>query len=55
MLSEKLKYLNDYEWATIWPIISVVLFTAIFLFIVIMVINYKKKDIKIWEDMPFDE
>ena len=55
MLSEKLKYLNDYDWITIWPIVSVVLFTAIFIFIVFMVIKFKKKDIGIWEAMPLDE
>lgn len=54
MLSERLKYLSENEWLTLWPSISVVLFTLIFIFIIIMVIGYKKKDIKKWESLPLD-
>ncbi len=55
MLGEKLKYLQDSHWVTIWPNISVVLFTVIFILIVITVIKYKKTDVKIWESMPLDD
>ena len=55
MLGDKLKYLEDNHWATIWPNISVVLFTIIFIIIVIMAIKYKKSDIRKWESMPFDD
>ena len=55
MLSERLKYLSEYDWFTIWPIISVVLFTLIFIFIIFMVIRFKKKDVKLWEAMPLDD
>ncbi len=55
MLGDKLKYLEDNHWATIWPNISVVLFTIIFIIIVIMVIRYKKSDVKEWESMPLDD
>ncbi len=55
MLGDKLKYLEDNQWATIWPNISVVLFTFIFIVIVIMVIRFKKSDIRKWESMPFDD
>ncbi len=55
MLGDKLKYLEDNHWATIWPNISVILFTAIFIIIVIVVIKYKKSDIEKWEAMPLDE
>ncbi len=55
MLGDKLKYLEDHKWATIWPNISVVLFTIIFIIIVIMVIKYKKSDIKKWREMPLDD
>lgn len=55
MLGDKLKYLEDNHWATIWPNISVVLFTIIFIIIIIMVIKYKKSDIRKWESMPLDD
>ncbi len=55
MLGEKLKYLQDNHWVTVWPNISVVLFTVIFILIVIIVIRYKKTDIKVWESMPLDD
>jgi len=55
MLGEKVKYLSEYDWAMIWPKISVVLFTIIFLFIVFMVITFKKKDVKEWEAMPLND
>ena len=55
MLSDKLKYLSEYEWMTIWPIISVVLFTSVFIFIIIMVIRFKKKDVADWESMPLED
>lgn len=55
MLGEKLKYLNEYDWVTLWPKISVVLFTVIFLFIVYMVIKFKKKDVEEWEAMPLND
>ncbi|NPA44059.1 MAG: hypothetical protein GXO49_00840 [Chlorobi bacterium] len=55
MLGEKLKFLSEYDWATIWPKISVVLFTLIFLFIVYMAITFKKKDIEEWEAMPLND
>lgn len=55
MLGDKLKYLEDNNWTTIWPNISVVLFTIIFIIIVIIVIKYKKSDVKKWESMPLDD
>ncbi len=55
MLGDKLKYLEDNHWATIWPNVSVVLFTLIFIIIVIMVIKYKKSDVEKWEAMPLDD
>ncbi len=55
MLGEKVKYLSEHDWAMIWPKISVVLFTLIFLFIVYMVITFKKKDVAEWEAMPFND
>ncbi len=55
MLGEKLKYLNDNDWITIWPMISVVLFTLIFISIVFIVVRLKKKDVREWEIMPLDE
>ncbi len=55
MLGEKLKFLSEYDWATIWPKISVVLFTLIFLFIVYMAITFKKKDVEEWEAMPLND
>jgi len=54
MLGEKVKFLSEYEWALIWPKVSIVLFLIIFLFIVYMAITYKKKDIEKWEVMPLD-
>ncbi len=55
MLGDKLKYLEDNDWATVWPNISVILFTVIFIIIVITVIKYKKSDIQEWESMPLDD
>jgi len=55
MLSEKLKYLSNSDWATLWPMISVVLFTLIFIYIVYMAIKFKKKDIAKWESMPLED
>ena len=55
MLGEKLKYLQDHDWATVWPNISLILFTLIFIIIVIMVIRYKKSDVEKWEQMPLDD
>lgn len=55
MLGEKVKYMSEYEWAMIWPKISVVLFTLIFIFIVYTVIKFKKKDIEEWEAMPLND
>ena len=55
MLGEKVKYLSEYDWAMIWPKVSVVLFTIIFLFIVFMVIRFKKKDVEEWEAMPLND
>ncbi|MCF6365570.1 MAG: hypothetical protein L3J35_05145 [Bacteroidales bacterium] len=55
MLGEKLKYLNEHDWITIWPTISVILFTIIFLYIVYTAIKFKKKDVAKWESMPLDE
>ncbi len=55
MLGDKLKYLEDHKWATIWPNISVVLFTLLFIIIIIIVIKYKKSDVKKWEAMPLDD
>jgi hypothetical protein len=55
MLSERLKYLYENDWLSLWPTISVVLFLAIFIFIVFMVLRYKKKDVQEWESMPLDE
>jgi len=42
------------DWLGIWPSISVVLFFAIFIYIVYQVVRYDKKLIKKWETMPFD-
>ena len=55
MLGEKVKYLSEYDWAMLWPKVSVVLFTLIFLFIVYMVITFKKKDVAEWEAMPLND
>jgi len=54
MLGEKVKFLSDYNWAMIWPKVSLVLFFLIFLFIVYMAVTYKKKDVEKWESMPLD-
>ncbi len=54
MLGEKVKFLGEYDWAMLWPKVSLVLFTLIFLFIVYMAITYKKKDVDRWESMPLD-
>ncbi len=55
MLGEKLKYLEGHDWATIWPNISLILFTMIFIVIVITAIRYKKSDVEKWEQMPLDD
>ncbi len=55
MLGEKFKFLSEYDWATLWPRISVVLFTLVFLFIVYMVLTFKKKDVEEWEAMPLND
>jgi hypothetical protein len=55
MLGDKLKYLEDRPWATLWPNISLVLFTLIFIIIIIAVIRYKKSDVQKWENMPLDD
>ena len=55
MLGDKLKYLEDNHWATIWPNVSLVLFSLIFIVIVIIAIRYKKSDVKKWESMPLDD
>ena len=55
MLGEKLKYLYDNDWITIWPMISVILFLLIFIYIVYIVVRLREKDVSEWETMPLDE
>ena len=54
MLGEKVKFLSEHDWAMVWPKVSLVLFTLIFLYIVYMAFTFKKKDVDNWEAMPLD-